>query len=480
MKNEDKNERMRRAEKVLLDMLTDPYAELSPEAQAGYVAPPTQGSAEWRLTGAPRMAAAPRPQAGRIRGMRSSCGDYLVEVVAHPDGADAVTVVARRRKGRGPDRTWELLPEASFVLRSGDRSLALTLDAEGEIVVRGEEAGWLRDLYDTRPGFELSLETNDEPAREYKRRLEAVTDQRQLRQTRSDSFARRREHTSDVLCVVALPCGRRALSCSKKETLRLWDLDSCSCLRDFVGHESRIMSMAVLPGGDRALSGSEDATLRLWDLVSGACLRVFEGHESGVMSVAVLPGGDRALSGSEDATLRLWDLDSGACLRDFVGHESGIGSVAALACGRRALSGSLDATLRLWDLDSGACLRDFVGHESRIMSVTVLPSGDHALSGSEDATLRLWDLASGACLRVFEGHENSITSVAALPYGNYALTGSHDRTVRLWNLDTGACLDMMSLPASIVAIEPSQEGCYAAFDWHGGFREFEIVDPNAP
>ena len=163
MKNEDKNERMRRAEKVLLDMLTDPYAELSPEAQAGYVAPPTQGSAEWRLTGAPRMAAAPRPQAGRIRGMRSSCGDYLVEVVAHPDGADAVTVVARRRKGRGPDRTWELLPEASFVLRSGGRALALSLDAEGEVVIRGTEADWLRDLYDTRPGYELSVDTNDEP-----------------------------------------------------------------------------------------------------------------------------------------------------------------------------------------------------------------------------------------------------------------------------------------------------------------------------
>ena len=79
----------------------------------------------------------------------------------------------------------------------------------------------------------------------------------------------------------------------------------------------------MLADGRRALSGSGDETLRLWDLETGAELRRFEGHEARVTSVTVLADGRRALSGSDDRTLRLWDLDTGAELRRFEGHESG-------------------------------------------------------------------------------------------------------------------------------------------------------------
>jgi hypothetical protein len=64
-----------------------------------------------------------------------------------------------------------------------------------------------------------------------------------------------------------------------------------------------------LSDGRRALSGSMDNTLRLWDLESGDS-RMLEGHTKGVTTVALLPDGRRALSGSYDCTLRLWDLES--------------------------------------------------------------------------------------------------------------------------------------------------------------------------
>ena len=70
--------------------------------------------------------------------------------------------------------------------------------------------------------------------------------------------------------------------------------------------------MAFLPDGRRALSGSEDNTLRLWDLATGETLRTLEGHTTWVIAVAVLADGSRALSGSWDNTLRLWDLATGA------------------------------------------------------------------------------------------------------------------------------------------------------------------------
>jgi hypothetical protein len=57
------------------------------------------------------------------------------------------------------------------------------------------------------------------------------------------------------------------------------------------------------------MSASSDKTLRLWELATGKCVRNFEGHMRGVQSVSISPDGSWALSGSDDNTLRLWELD---------------------------------------------------------------------------------------------------------------------------------------------------------------------------
>jgi WD40 repeat protein len=75
-----------------------------------------------------------------------------------------------------------------------------------------------------------------------------------------------------------------------------------------------VESVAVLPDGKRAISASYDQTLKLWNLDSGQCLRTFEGHTQSVGAVATSPDGRHAISASNDTTLKLWDLDSGQCL----------------------------------------------------------------------------------------------------------------------------------------------------------------------
>jgi WD40 repeat protein len=72
--------------------------------------------------------------------------------------------------------------------------------------------------------------------------------------------------------------------------------------------------VAIAPDGKRALSGSEDNTLKLWDLDSGRELRTFTGHSNSVLEVAIHPDGLRAISGSVDKTLKLWNLATGEVL----------------------------------------------------------------------------------------------------------------------------------------------------------------------
>jgi WD40 repeat protein len=252
-------------------------------------------------------------------------------------------------------------------------------------------------------------------------------------------------HSDEVQSVSISPDGRWALSGSNDKTLRLWELETGSCVRTFKGHEEEVYSVSISPDGRGCLSGSQDKMVRLWDLVTGQHVRTFAGHRCPVNCVSISPDGQWALSGGLDRSLRLWELGTGRCVRTFEGHEdpllSAVLSVAISPDGRWGLSAKKSKeTLRMWDLATGQCVRTFKGHTEFGTSVNISSDGLWALSGSADKTLRLWELATGKCVRTFEGHTSTVTSVCLSPDGRWALSGSGDNTVRLWELATGRCM----------------------------------------
>jgi WD40 repeat protein len=65
---------------------------------------------------------------------------------------------------------------------------------------------------------------------------------------------------------VFTPDGKRILSASYDQTVRLWDVESCKEVCRFFGHTNWAWGVAVSSDGRLGLSGSLDKTVRLWKL----------------------------------------------------------------------------------------------------------------------------------------------------------------------------------------------------------------------
>jgi WD40 repeat protein len=122
--------------------------------------------------------------------------------------------------------------------------------------------------------------------------------------------------------------------------------ESPALVRDLVGHTNRVRACAVTPDGRRVVSASADETLKVWDLETGHLLATLEGHAYGVWACAVTPDGGRVVSASADHTLKVWDLKTYTCL---VTHRGDPPYVAVATSTTAIVAG--DSVGGLWILD---------------------------------------------------------------------------------------------------------------------------------
>ena len=64
------------------------------------------------------------------------------------------------------------------------------------------------------------------------------------------------------------------------------------------GHTDAVTSVAFSPDGKRIVSGSQDQTVKVWDADKGTETLTLKGHTQLVTSVAFSPDGKRIVSGS--------------------------------------------------------------------------------------------------------------------------------------------------------------------------------------
>ncbi|MBC7289669.1 MAG: hypothetical protein H5T86_16855, partial [Armatimonadetes bacterium] len=145
-----------------------------------------------------------------------------------------------------------------------------------------------------------------------------------------------------------------------------------ACKLVLEGHSGPVCAVAITPDGRRAVSGSGDNTLRIWDLETGECTAVLGSHNASDGA----PGTWWDLENDFDGIPRIWRyLETHDCAGAIKGHKGPVYAVAVTPDGSRAVSGSHDRTLCVWDLETGECTQVLEGDQGLVTAVAFTPDG---------------------------------------------------------------------------------------------------------
>ncbi|TRY61713.1 hypothetical protein TCAL_04186 [Tigriopus californicus] len=216
---------------------------------------------------------------------------------------------------------------------------------------------------------------------------------------------------------------------------RMMDDNKGEAFKEFLGHSGPVYGLSFDPNKDFLISCSEDGSIRLWSLQTWTCIVNFRGHMSPVWQVLFSPLGYYFASCGHDKTARLWSTEQSQSLRIFAGHFSDVDCIAFHPNGNYVASGSSDRSVRLWDCVTGACVRLMTGHKKSISCVQFSVDGRFLVTGGEDRRILVWDVVYGHLLGDFESHGKRIIALGFSRGGSTLASASFDNSIKLWNFE---------------------------------------------
>ncbi|MCD6310369.1 MAG: PD40 domain-containing protein, partial [Candidatus Eremiobacteraeota bacterium] len=88
------------------------------------------------------------------------------------------------------------------------------------------------------------------------------------------------------------------------------------------GHSDDTLSVAFSPDGKKLVSTSQDNDVRVWDTDTGTCLLVLQGHTDASTTAVFSPDGKMIATGGIDRKTCLWNSRTGKLIRVFKDGEN--------------------------------------------------------------------------------------------------------------------------------------------------------------
>ena len=117
-------------------------------------------------------------------------------------------------------------------------------------------------------------------------------------------------HTSWIWRVRFSSDGKRIVSSSWDNTLRIWDVDSQSLIKQLDGHTAMVREGLFLSNDKVIVSASEDGTIRLWDTKTFKQIGgTIKPHNSKIYALCLNPNQQQLASSSlMEMTIKQWNI----------------------------------------------------------------------------------------------------------------------------------------------------------------------------
>ncbi|MGC4022565.1 MAG: caspase family protein [Cyclobacteriaceae bacterium] len=164
--------------------------------------------------------------------------------------------------------------------------------------------------------------------------------------------------------------------------LKMYELDTRTAVRDFVGHSDVISSLRLSNDKQQLLSASWDGSVRLWNVGTGLMEKKFVGHRGAAHIAIFSPDGKNIFSAGADRQIRVWDLVTSKVVRTFDGHKAEVTSLLFSPDNKMLISHSVDGATKFWDLNSG---KEFFEHIHFGEKEWMVKNPEGYFNGTQDA-----------------------------------------------------------------------------------------------
>jgi WD40 repeat protein len=172
------------------------------------------------------------------------------------------------------------------------------------------------------------------------------------------------------------------LAARLNHAIELWEPDTRTVVRSFVGHTDVVSTVIFAPDGKNIISASWDGTIRIWDVASGLMVRKLNAHNGAVYTITLSPDKKHIYSGGADRQVKVWDISSGVFVKQYEGHQAEVTSIVFSPDNKMLLTHSVDGITKFWDLTSG---REFFEHIHLAENEWMVKSPEGYFNGTDKA-----------------------------------------------------------------------------------------------
>lgn len=231
------------------------------------------------------------------------------------------------------------------------------------------------------------------------------------------------------------------LSGHKNGTINAWNIVNKEKLKSFKEHKNIVDDVKALTFS-YFVSCSKDQSIRIWDFTSNKSLKVFI-NESWTFCISHLKSYNSELiaTGDDNKYIKIWNIESYKIIGKIpTVHQNGIGRLLHLnkiAPFNMILSSS-NPDIKLWNLDNYKCLRTYKGHFDWVNALAYYKE-DLFISGSGDSTIKVWSIFNEACVKTLSVHKTYVSSLLNLT--DYAgeeliMTGTLGKSSKIVSMET--------------------------------------------